>query len=285
MNIKTVQKSVLSQLSPFLGEGEARAVVNLLLRHYTTYNSLYINLNPFTEIDQETIERINKALKELLEDKPIQYVLGETVFCNLPFMVDNSVLIPRPETEELTSWIIEENHQARRLMDICTGSGCIAVSLANYIRGSRVYAVEISRNAIEVANRNASLNKVKVDFIQHDVLDPDFSDFIDDKFDVIVSNPPYVRTMEKMYMHKRVLDYEPEPALFVEDDNPLLFYDAILKFGQTHLMNNGKLYFEINEHFGKEVVYLYKQYGYTEICLKRDIHGKDRMVSGKMKTG
>jgi release factor glutamine methyltransferase len=283
MTIKALQQFIFSQLSSFLGEGEARAVVRLLLEHFTGYDTLYINLNPQTEVDTSIVNQINKAVNQLLKNKPVQYVLGETVFCGLPFVVTEDVLIPRPETEELTRWIVEDNPQARKILDICTGSGCIAVSLAKNIKESDVYAIEISQEALKIAQKNAELNKVKINFMQCDVLNSDFLHATDVKFDVIVSNPPYVREMEKSRMHSRVLDYEPHIALFVEDEQPLLFYHAILQFGQTHLANNGKLYFEINEHFGKEIVDLYATYGYKNICLKQDIHGKDRMICGTKK--
>jgi release factor glutamine methyltransferase len=266
-----------------MGEGEARSVVGLLLKHFTSYDNLYINLHPETEISIETIKHIHNAVKELLENKPIQYILGKTIFCDLPVLVDCSVLIPRPETEELTLWVIKEHSQAINLIDICTGSGCIAISLAHYIKNSMVYAVDISEEALQVARKNALLNKVNVNFIHRDVFHSNFSNVLDVKFDVIVSNPPYIREIEKQYMHKRVLDYEPSAALFVEDDNPLSFYDAILKFGQRRLVSNGKLYFEINEKYGQEVACLYEQYGYTDIVLRQDIHGKDRMICGTMK--
>ena len=283
MTIKELQKSVFSQLSSFLETREIPAVTSLLIKHFTSYNNLYINLNPQTEIAQIVIEHIQNAIKRLTKNEPIQYVLGETVFCNLPFIVNTSVLIPRPETEELTLWIIKENQYAGKIMDICTGSGCIAVSLAKNIENCDVYAVEISSDALKTAKENALQNKVKVNFMQYDIFDYNFSQSVDTKFDVIVSNPPYVREMEKLLMHKRVLEYEPHIALFVNDEKPLLFYDKILQFGQTHLTNMGKLYVEINENFGKEVVLLYQKYGYCDIRLKEDIHGKNRMICGTMK--
>ncbi|MDR0606202.1 MAG: peptide chain release factor N(5)-glutamine methyltransferase [Bacteroidales bacterium] len=283
MNIKEIQQSIFLQLSPSMGTNEAHAVTGLLLKHFTSYDSLYINLYPETEIDTNTIACIDEAIRQLLVDKPVQYILGETFFCDLPFFVDASVLIPRPETEELTCWAIKDNPHTNKLIDICTGSGCIAISLANYIKNSTVYAIDISADALETARKNALLNKVNVNFIQYDVLHTDFSNMLDVKFDVVISNPPYVRKKEKQYMHKRVLDYEPEQALFVEDDNPLSFYHAILKFGQTHLVNEGKLYVEINEIYGEEVVVLYEKYGYADIDLRQDIHGKDRMLCGTMK--
>jgi release factor glutamine methyltransferase len=283
VNIKELQRLIFLQLVPSMGEGEARSVAGLLLKHFTSYDSLCVNLYPETEIDTNTIAYIDEAIRQLLADKPVQYVLGETSFCDLPFFVDASVLIPRPETEELTYWIIKDNPHARKLMDICTGSGCIAISLANYIKNSTVYAADISVEALKTARKNALLNKVNVNLIHFDMLNVDIADMLDMKFEVMVSNPPYVRMKEKQYMHKRVLDYEPEQALFVEDDNPLSFYHAILKFGQTHLVNEGKLYFEINEIYGEEIVFLFKEYGYADIDLRQDIHGKDRMVCGTMK--
>jgi release factor glutamine methyltransferase len=281
MKLKRLQQTIFLQLSSSLGEGEARAVVRLLFEYFTGYDNLYINLNPQTEIASHIVDNINIAASQLLENKPIQYVLGETVFCKLPFIVTDAVLIPRSETEELTRWIIEENKQINKLLDICTGSGCIAVSLAKNIKKCEVYAVEISSESLKIAQKNAELNNVKVNFTQYDIFNNDFFRSTDIKFDIIVSNPPYVREMEKRYMHKRVLDYEPYTALFVDDEQPLLFYDIILKFGQTHLVNNGKLYFEINEHFSKEITDLYAKYGYTNIRLKQDIHGKDRMLCGE----
>jgi len=282
MNIKQIQQSVFLRLSSFLGEGEARAVVRLLLKHVTGYDNLYINLNPQTAVGASVIDSMNIAVGQLLENKPIQYVLGETVFCGLFFRVTDAVFIPRPETEELIYWILEENKPATKLLDICTGSGCIAVSLAKNINGCEVSAVEISDEALKIAEKNAELNEVKINFMQYDILNPDFLCSMNTKFDVIVSNPPYVREMEKRDMHKRVLDYEPPTALFVKDENPLLFYHTILQFGQTHLTNNGKLYVEINEHFGKEITALFLTYGYRNISLKQDLHGKDRMVCGGM---
>ena len=299
MKIKELQQEIFLRLASFLGEGEARAVVRLLMEHFTGYDNLYINLNPQTKISENTVNQVNIAVKQILENKPVQYVLGETVFCGLPFLVTDSVLVPRPETEELTNWVINENPHAKKLLDIGTGSGCIAVSLAKNIHNCEVYAMEISEDALKIAQKNAELNHVKINFMQGDILfchsefssefpvNEEIADKVrndantDIKFDVIVSNPPYVREMEKSYMHKRVLDYEPHIALFVEDRRPLLFYHAILKFGQTHLAKNGKLYFEINEYFGKELFYLYLAYGYNNICLKQDIHGKDRMICGE----
>ena len=278
MKIKSLHHSIFLRLTPFLGEGEARAVVRLLMEHFTGYDSVFVSLHPQTEVPQNVVNEINTAVNQLLENKPIQYVLGKTVFCELPFIVTESVLIPRQETEELTHWVIKENPLARKILDIGTGSGCIAVSLAKNIPNCDVYAVDISQNALKIAQKNAELNHVKVHFMQHDIFASDFPCPTDEKFDVIVSNPPYVRQLEKDFMHRRVLDFEPQIALFVEDTNPLVFFHAILQFGQKHLADNGKLYFEINEYFGKEIINLFTTYGYTDSYIKKDIHGKERMV-------
>jgi release factor glutamine methyltransferase len=283
MTIKELKHSILSRLLPSFDVSEASAVTWRLIKHFTTYNSLYVSLNPHTEVDSEIILSVDEAVNQLLKDKPIQYVLGETVFCGLTFLVNDSVFIPRPETEELTLWIIEENPYAGKIYDICTGSGCIAISLAKYIKTCEVYAVDNSFDALKIAHKNAILNEVVIKFRQYYVLNTNFKHDIKSKFNVIVSNPPYVRDIEKSFMHKRVLDYEPHSALFVKNENPLLFYRIILEFGQTHLTNNGKLYFEINENFGEEMIELYKKYGYDNIRLKQDIHGKDRMICGEMK--
>jgi release factor glutamine methyltransferase len=258
-------------------------LVALLLEHFTGYNHLFINLHPDTEIDLHTMNDIHNAVCQLLENVPVQYVLGETTFCDIPVFVDASVLIPRPETEELTLWIIDENPHANKLIDICTGSGCIAVSLANYIKDSIVYAVDISAPALEIARKNALYNHVRLYCICFDILDPKFMDILNVELDVIVSNPPYVREMEKQYIHDRVLNYEPHLALFVKDDDPLLFYRVLLEYGRKRLADNGKLYVEINENYGKELVSLFAEYGYEDIRLREDIHGKDRMICGIMK--
>ena len=282
MTLKELQKHIFQCTSTFLEKGEAHVITDMLIKHFTDYDKLYVNLNPQTEISTIIIERIFRAIEQLAKNEPIQYVLGESVFCGLKFIVNQSVLIPRPETEELCMWVIEENKFANKIIDICTGSGCIAVSLAKNIKNCDVYAVDISPDTLKIANENALLNNVKVNFMQYDIFDSNFMQSIDIKFDVIVSNPPYVREMEKSFMDKRVLDYEPHIALFVEDENPLLFYDTVLKFGQTHLKNNAKLYFEINENLSKEVVALFAKYGYNDIYIKEDIHGKNRMICGRM---
>ncbi|MCL2131729.1 MAG: peptide chain release factor N(5)-glutamine methyltransferase [Lentimicrobiaceae bacterium] len=278
MKIKDLQQFVFLQLQTAFDSGEAMVFTNMLLHHYTGYNRIALNLNPYQEIEDAFVKQIDAAVAELLKHKPIQYILGETEFCGLKIKVNPAVLIPRQETEELAVWVANENPHAERILDLCTGSGCIAVFLAHKLKSAKLTGIDISNDALSVAEENAKLHTLSIDFQQDDVLRTDFS--VNKKFDVIVSNPPYVRETERQQMHPRVLDYEPQSALFVDDANPLLFYRAIARIGTTHLSNNGKLYLEINEAYGKETVDLLQQYNYKNITLKKDIHGKDRMVCG-----
>jgi len=210
--------------------------------------------------------------------EPIQYILEECEFYGLPFYVNSSVLIPRPETEELVEWIISDHSNRNgNLLDIGSGSGCIAVSIANFLKSFSVSAVDVSGSALAVARRNAERNNCQVQFMQADILKPENNCF-DGAFDVIVSNPPYVREKEKQQMSQNVLGYEPHLALFVPDEDPLLFYKAIALFGKRRLKTEGKLYLEINEGLGKESVTLLACLGYRDIILRKDIFGRDRMI-------
>ena len=208
--------------------------------------------------------------------EPIQYILGETEFYGLPFKVTPATLIPRPETEELVDWIIANcNKNPKTLLDIGTGSGCIAIALAKNLPAVKVSAMDISEEALKVASENAIYNKVTVNFSKKDILG---TSTLPQKYDVIISNPPYVRNSEKEMMQKNVLDFEPASALFVEDDNPLLFYSKIAKLAKNYLNPNGFLFFEINEYLSKEVIQLLERESFSEIELKQDFFGKDRMI-------
>ena len=265
-----------------------------------------IVLNQTQKLQKTDLSFFLKALKELQHEKPIQYIIGETEFYGLLFKVDNNVLIPRPETEELVEWIVKElrvrssdlgvqnsalstQHSALNILDIGTGSGCIAIALAKNLPNAEVFALDISKQALQLAQQNAKLNNVKVHFIERDILtnviqspntglNPPVTMVRKLKFDIIVSNPPYVRELEKHKIQNNVLENEPHLALFVDDENPLLFYDKIADFSKENLTKNGQLYFEINQYLGKEMVKLLKQKGFTNIELKKDILGNDRMV-------
>jgi release factor glutamine methyltransferase len=232
-------------------------------------------------MSESELLRFNFAVKDLKKHKPIQYILGKTEFYGLPFVVNEHVLIPRPETEELVDLIIRENTGTGiRILDIGTGSGCIPISLKKNLPLAELHALDISLRALEMAERNARLNQVDVHFMFRDILQGDPL-WEGGRFDVLVSNPPYIRPSEKKEMQANVLDYEPGLALFAEKNDPLQFYKAILIFARQALSPSGKLYVEINQAFGKELVDLYRKSGYSEIRLIRDMNGKDRILAAR----
>ena len=235
-------------------------------------------MEPDLRLSESEMLTFHFAVKDLLKNKPIQYIIGETDFCDLKFKVNGNVLIPRPETSELVYKIVErqktKDKRQLSILDIGTGSGCIAISLAKNIPDSKVYALDISEKALEVAKENAINNNVDVTFINDDILS--LKNNIDTKFDIIVSNPPYVRELEKAEMRDNVLNWEPHNALFVSDNDPLIFYRNILEFAQTHLNENGEIWFEINEYLGKEMTVLCKEYDFSDVEIFKDFRGKER---------
>ncbi|MBN2634478.1 MAG: peptide chain release factor N(5)-glutamine methyltransferase [Bacteroidales bacterium] len=234
---------------------------------------------PETHVTAKQARRIKEICRELKTGKPLQYVLGETSFYNCSIRVNEAVLIPRPETEELVDFIIKDNRGYRgRIVDLGTGSGAIAIALAVNLPGSKVTGTDISQEALEVARKNAALNSAEVSFLNEDILDP--SPALLNMTGLIVSNPPYVRTSEKKHMSKNVTDFEPHQALFVPDSDPLIFYIAALKIASRALLPGGKIYFEINEAMGPEMIDLLTAYGFREIELRQDLNGKDRIIKG-----
>ena len=223
-------------------------------------------------LDQEAL--LEDALKRLENGEPLQYVIGSTPFCGLTFKVDSRVLIPRPETAELVDWVAKDAGSKGSLLDVGTGSGCIAVSLAHRLLGWKVQGWDISEGALEVARENSRLNGTEVEFRKVDILNAS----ADSKFDVIVSNPPYVMESEKAQMEDTVLEYEPHLALFVQDTDPLLFYKAIAEFGHRTLNTGGKLYFEINPLLVEEMKAMLMGAGYRDVQVRNDIFGKPRMI-------
>ena len=216
-------------------------------------------------------------LSRLQKNEPIQYVLGKETFCGLDFEVDSNVLIPRPETRELVEWIVADRKSSAssHILDIGTGSGCISISLAKFLQGSKVEAWDISQGALDVARRNAQRNGVEVLFRHQDVLDALPGGAI---YDVIVSNPPYITEKEKLDMEANVLDWEPSTALFVPDADPLLFYRKIAELGLSMLKTGGALYFEINRAYGQETISMLESLNYSQIELRKDEWGNDRMI-------
>lgn len=224
--------------------------------------------------DFEKIEAIVLRLKNF---EPIQYILGETEFFGLKLNVSPSVLIPRPETEELVQWITRNNLPENcRILDIGTGSGCIAVALKSQLKNAEVFGVDISEKALEVARQNAFKNNLEVCFFQADILKWEHNNW--KNYDVIVSNPPYIRECEKPQMHANVLNHEPENALFVTDNDPLVFYRSIAAFAKKNLTENGMLFLEINENLGSEMNEMLLDFYFRDIEIRKDINGKNRMV-------
>ncbi len=235
-------------------------------------------LNSDQTISKQVRSRFDSAKKRLLADEPIQYILGETVFYNLRIKVTPDVLIPRPETEELVHWIVEDikegTAQGDRILDLGTGSGCIAISLADALK-TEVTGLDVSEEALKVAVANAWENKVSVNWMQLDILS---EERLPGTYTIMVSNPPYVRFSERELMKPNVVDHEPHLSLFVENDDPLLFYKKIAALGQSHLIPGGLLYFEINEYLSEELTVLLQEFGYSDIVLRKDLFGKDRMI-------
>jgi release factor glutamine methyltransferase len=278
MKLKDIQEKFHTSLDAIYPKEEVDNFFFLLSEAH--FNVKRIDLAMDTNMQVENTHDILEALSLLKQQKPIQYILGETEFFGLPFKVNNSVLIPRPETEELVAWVLNEVDTSKNIniLDIGTGSGCIAISLAKSLPNASVYALDVSEKAIAVAKQNAVLNTAEVEFIRADILS-DTGD-LTQKFDVIVSNPPYVRALEKNKMQPNVLEHEPHLALFVANNNPLLFYEAISKYAKKALRANGQLFFEINEYLGVETVNVLHNHNFNNIQLKQDIFGKDRMVKG-----
>lgn len=260
---------------------EAKSLIYRLLEHYFNISRLDIAKDPDIRLTESELLKIHFSVKDLLNNKPIQHIIGIEQFCGLNFKVSKAVLIPRPETEELVEMIVDDckdTDQKISILDIGTGSGCIAISLNKKISNSIVHAVDISADALQIAKENAEINVTEVVFSRINVLN--MNEIVSlPMFDVIVSNPPYIRCSEKKLMHKNVLDYDPESALFVSDDAPLIFYRKIAVLGLTHLNINGKIYFEINEIFGNDIADLLVSNNYSNIKIHKDFRGKDRFVS------
>lgn len=299
MQFKQLSKKFKTHLSSLYQEGEVQALLLVMLNHFLNFSRADYLLKKDHEISSSDLLKFEAVLKELKGGKPIQYIMGETYFYGLKFKVDQSVLIPRPETEELVEWILSVcstqfsvdslankiiTHQSEivNILDIGTGSGCIAIALKKHLPNTKVYALDIAEDSLKTAKQNAELNNVAIEFIQDDILNPiaigSIFSILDSKFSIIVSNPPYVKEDEKPEMHHNVLANEPHGALFVSNENPLIFYEAIANFALKNLKNNGLLFFEINEYLGKQTIDLLKAKNFKNIELRKDMQGKDRMI-------
>ncbi len=257
-----------------LGITQEKEVISwayIVIQHLLGYNRSDCIIHGDKEITIEISDEIKQIVRDLKTQKPLQYILGETEFYGMKFKVNEHTLIPRPETEELVGWVLKEKFNS--VLDIGTGSGCISIALAKHSKAT-ISAIDISKMALKVAKENAAINEVKIDFIQKDVLQVHGLQ----KVDVIVSNPPYVLESEKQKMKANVLQHEPHLALFTPEKTPVLFYKKIGNLAAKSLNYGGKLYFEINEQYGVEILEMLSKIGFVDIALKKDINDKDRMI-------
>ena len=288
MVLKELQHIFHIELDAIYGKHEVDSFFYLCTEHYLNVPRIQLTLEPGLAITKSETDTFFKVLEDLKQQKPIQYILGETEFFGLPFKVNKNVLIPRPETEELVDLIIRsvtslEVDKPVKILDIGTGSGCIAIALAKNLPNAKVYALDVSKEALKVAKQNAEINKVDINFIEASILDDTchLAFEAESNFDIIVSNPPYVRNLEKEEIKPNVLDNEPHLALFVEDDNPLLFYREITNFAIKKLKDKGSLYFEINQYLGEETQQLLIDANFEAIELLKDLNGNDRMLKAE----
>ena len=291
MKAKDLKDIFHKELDTIYGKDEVASFFYLCLEHRLNVARIQLQLEPEFTLSKSETDFLFEILEGLKQQKPIQYLLGETEFYGLQFKVNNNVLIPRPETEELVDWIIKDsnfkiqNSEAIKILDIGTGSGCIAISLAKHLPEDQVYALDVSKEALDIAKQNADTNNVKINFIEASILDETSwgLEFRDLNFDIIVSNPPYVRELEKQEIKPNVLDNEPPLALFVDNENPLIFYKAITDFAFDKLKSSGSLYFEINQYLGQETKQLLVNTEFKAIELRKDLNGNDRMLKGTKK--
>lgn len=263
-----LRQEFVRALSSRYDEGEAKAMFRILQQ----------DLGQSANLEDE----LNSLLPQLLTGRPFQYVLGKAWFYGMPLSVNEAVLIPRPETEELVDRMVKSHlSNSPRIIDIGTGSGCIALALKKSLPDAEVYAMDISGEALEVARRNANSLGLEINFIQADILEWELVVDSDLRFDLVVSNPPYITPKEKLDMEKHVLDFEPDLALFVPEESPLLFYQHIADFARHHLLPDGKLYFEINQKYGRDIRELLSKKGFNNVRIMKDMQGVDRIIEAE----
>lgn len=284
MKLADLKVEFLNELSGCYPVEEINSFFSILASEYLGFTRFQVVQNRDLLLIEEDATKFKKATQRLQKFEPIQYIIGNTEFFSLPFLVNTSTLIPRPETEDLVSWILNDIHEIEKtsqpleILDIGTGSGCIAISIAKNQSKGRVSALDFSEKALITARQNAALNSAGIHFFQQDILQ---AESLPQVYDIIVSNPPYVRELEKEAMHQNVLNFEPSSALFVSDEDPFLFYKKIARLSLNYLKPGGALYFEINEYLSKELKELLEEMGFREVTVKEDIFGKDRMIKCK----
>ncbi|WP_396158929.1 peptide chain release factor N(5)-glutamine methyltransferase [Flavobacterium sp.] len=278
MNIKSLKTIFFTELQTIQEDSEIESFFFIFTEFLHNLKRIDVSLHPDFEVSESDLEKWNTIISELKNEKPIQYITGEAWFYGLRFEVNENTLIPRPETEELVEWIVDGlkiKGKGQRILDIGTGSGCIPIALKKEIPSAQVSAIDVSEKALELARKNAINNDVEINFTHQNILE---TESLDEKYDVIVSNPPYVRNLEKQEIKKNVLDFEPHLALFVDDYDALLFYRKIAQLALKSLSPNGKLFFEINQYLGEETVELLTKLGFKNIELRKDFVGNDRMI-------
>lgn len=284
MTTQQFYNDFLNRLTSIYESREAANITDWVFENVTGLKRLERSINKNVELADMYVQQLKKYLEELLQHKPVQYVLQESWFYKMKFFVNEHVLIPRPETEELVSWIIKEvrstmydvRSEKFKIMDVGTGSGCIAIALKKELEKTDVTAIDISEPALAVADKNANVLETPIDFLQINFLDEGQWNKLS-SYDIIVSNPPYIPQIEKEKLSKNVTAFEPGIALFAENSNPFIFYEKIAKFAQSHLKPNGKIFVEIHEDYSKEIQKIFSIYKFkTEI--KRDMYGKERMI-------
>ena len=283
MQLKDYRIHFTKELESIYPKTEIDTFFFLLIEEYLELQRIDLTLQPALEIPSEKYGLLNIALARLKKEEPIQYILGKTEFYGYPFKVNENTLIPRPETEELVEWILNEvkeldlenNKQKLSILDVGTGTGCIPISLKKELPNAKVSAIDVSEEALKIANENALLNEAEITFIHQDILQ---TESLPKQYDVIVSNPPYVRELEKIEIKNNVLENEPHLALFVDNDNPLIFYKKIADLAIKSLTKNGVLFFEINQYLGSETIEMLKRKGFTKVELRKDLFGNNRMI-------
>ena len=282
MSLQDTKQAMKHQLSNVYDALELNSIVNILIEEVTGWDALHQNIHKNDALEQSHTDQLTQYVEKLLTGKPLQYIIGKAWFMGKAFMVNEAVLIPRPETEELVEWIVEYAQIINKplsILDIGTGSGCIPISLKQAIPNASITAIDISKEALAVAQQNAAADNTNIEWIEFDILQ---TKHLKDQYDIIVSNPPYIPLREKPNMQSQVIDHEPAIALFVPDQYPLIFYSKIAHIGKSALKPNGQLFFEIHYDQGEAIMALLNEMGY-HAELRQDIYGKDRMVRASLK--
>lgn len=279
MNILELYNDLVLKLSSIYNIQESKNIASLIFENLTEIRNVE-KINAQESLNLNQIEQLRFYTSQLLNHKPVQYVINEAWFDGMNLLLDESVLIPRPETEELVDWIRKtySPNESIKILEVGTGSGCIALSLKKYFIKSTIVAIDVSEKALLVAKKNAQKFSLPIDFMNSNFL-TEFN--TNQVFNIIVSNPPYISIKESKEMKQHVLHFEPHEALFVENSDPLIFYNKIAAFGRTHLTNTGSVFVEINEAYGTETKTLFESYNYSEVIIKKDMQGKDRMIQAK----